>query len=127
MGTITLEERKDNEEVYESLWEDQAPLKIDWGKRLCPEHKVACKAQMCTVMAALERREKREQENKRAGEDNGNWNTVRRGKPRGRKFYFHRKYMPSSFISTLGGRGNANAARGGNAWGRGRARGGRGW
>lgn len=86
MPVATVEEKEDKEEAYESLWTDQEPLKVDWDKPICPEHKVACKGKLCTVMAKIERDKKREEERKKErGADDG-WSSVRgSSKNRGRK------------------------------------------
>jgi len=106
MESITLKDREDKEEAYESLWTDKEPLKVDWDKPICPEHKVACKGKLCTVMAKIERDKKREEERAKGGSNDDGWNSVRGSKNKGR------------------GRGGAYTARGGKSWGRGRGRGG---
>lgn len=97
MPVTTVEEKEDKEETYESLWADKEPLKVDWDKPICPEHKVACKGKLCTVMAKIERDKKREEERKKErGVDDG-WSSVRSSsKNRGRKSKFYVVLFDSS-------------------------------
>lgn len=119
MESITLEDREEKEEAYESLWTDKEPLKVDWDKPICPEHKVACKGKLCTVMAKIERDKKREEEKAKGGGNDDGWNSVKGSKNRGRKSKTLSCFISNTQTVSTGGRGGAYTARGGKSWGRG--------